>query len=315
MLDLLFILDIMKKLLLATFTLLFCMNLITASPKNDWERKKLLGKVKSVEWVSYSATEENGEVIRGGRLDYHHLLFNKEGMITTETQETLRSAISDGRKDYTYDDKGNKIEEKHYSLKNVLISEVKMAYDGNGNMTEYRFTEIKQDDSTRPLLITVQYKYNEKGDCIESIDLDNGELSSGRIYTYDDKGSVVKWQQYNAEKEYQSWGILKYDDNNNLIEDIAYNSDGKEDTYETHKYDDKNRRIETNRYYDGKLLVTEQFEYDDKDNHIGYIRIHDGEKFSGKNIVEYDDQGNWTRRTIYVDGRPDYIDMQTIEYY
>ena len=306
----------MKRFLLLT-VLLLCVEVISAEkPQNDWEKYGLKGKVKWAEMAAYSATEEDdGSLVQGGRVALMYVTFNEQGQVLTEASESLKSPGSDGRKVYTYDEHGNKVSILSYSPDGVPVRKIAMTYDSRGNMLEHIHTELQGEDSTQ--WIATSYKYNDKNQQVAYSTLyGDGSVGYGRQYTYDENGNMVKWQGYDPEDGFTSYGLLTYDENGNVVEDVVYSSEGRVDSKEIHRYNEANKRIETTIYYgDDEVVSVKRYSYDDRGNPLEYIRERESHTEVKTCTYEYDEHGSWIRSVAYVDGCPDYIYTQLIEYY
>lgn len=183
-------------------------------------------------------------------------------------------------------------------LNNVIIytfnsdgKETKTArYDGTGDClfaTEYIYEQGKRTK------IMFSGEYNDELGKISLIDTKDDTL----IYkgTIGDKPVCIKDFQLNryscniTEAEYDTLKLEDwFDKNGNIIEskrihngDLAHWSKSK--------------------YQDGKLIQTEYLK--------GY-----GEAVVTYTYNEYDENGNWTKRTDYCNGKPEYITIRKIEY-
>ncbi|CEN52128.1 conserved exported hypothetical protein [Capnocytophaga canimorsus] len=125
-----------------------------------------------------------------------------------------------------------------------------------------------------------------------------GEIQKGRIksfitsYIYNEQGNLIEANRYNSDGNLYGKWTYKYDTNGNRIEANSYNSDGSLSGKTAFKYDTNGNRIEANRYNsDGSLYATDIYTY------------------------EYDKYGNWVKRIMYNNDKPESIDEREIEYY
>jgi hypothetical protein len=193
------------------------------------------------------------------------------------------------------------------------------------------------------------YKYNERGDCIESID---SNYENGNKYTYpcryeyiyDEKGNISeeKWYSYNK-LNYNYY--YKYDDKGNCIEELSkgikdstfwkdiyirdtngrmivwerYNRLGDFDSKLVYTLDEYGNRIKEEYYYkDGNKKDETFFVYNLEGDMIMKARYFIKDKYISVKIYEYkyDDNFNWVKRIEYdVDMRINSITKRKIKYY
>ena len=172
----------------------------------------------------------------------------KEIHIKTYTAEEIAEnqfkVINEIRSESTsYDEKGNPI--SGYSHQN------------DGNITTDFYYEngllVKEDSGYH----TTTFKYNEKGNLIESIMEDDFGIHTKKM-SYDENEHLIKEvysykKHYAREEEIQQINEYAYDDNGNLTEQII-DSDQPTAEYILFCYDDKNNKIAE------KLVQDEYFE-------------------------------------------------------
>ncbi|MBL0191576.1 MAG: hypothetical protein IPQ18_09605 [Saprospiraceae bacterium] len=131
---------------------------------------------------------------------------------------------------------------------------------------------------------------------------------------YDKKGKLSELNWYNLDGKLESKSIYKYDEKGNLSELNMYHSDGSLFFNEAYKYDDMETQIEST-IYGQHNRVTKKF--DDKGNQIEKkIYNSDGSLGSSENFTyEFDDHGNWIKRTDFKDQIAIYILERNYEYF
>ncbi|AZO95793.1 hypothetical protein [Halocella sp. SP3-1] len=119
-----------------------------------------------------------------------------------------------------YGKDGNRIEniKKDYNKKgkSTLFSHYKMVYDETGNMIKF----IDIDDGKSYTIYDLEY--DEKGNLIKEINYYNsGDIHWIKEYEYDEKGKKISFVKKNAEGNIRinSKYNYKYDENGNLVED------------------------------------------------------------------------------------------------
>ena len=182
-----------------TILLLFCSLHAFSQIKNDLDRQKLKGEIKTLTEKEYNATEDSLMWISisnfndtGNQIDFYtyspdnvllsRSIFNYDDSIGKLSD--IKRSKADGsinvRTTYKYDIKGNRIEENNYDPQNVLFMTAKSRYDIKGNQmvrdclneygilflkTNYQYdkkghdTEEKEYDSHHGLKFTTSYKY------------------------------------------------------------------------------------------------------------------------------------------------------------
>ena len=193
------------------------------------------------------------------------------------------------------------------------------------------------------------YKYNERGDCVESID---SNYENGNIYTYPCRYEYIYDKQGNiSEKKWYSYNKLnynyyyKYDDKGNCIEELF--EELKDSTFSKYIFirDTNGRMIVWERYIkfgdflsklvytldeDGNRIKEEYYNKEgNKENETIYIynyehdvimEVNYDDKFkrfySKIYAYQYDDNFNWIKRIEYKnDMSIEYIIKRKIEYY
>lgn len=193
------------------------------------------------------------------------------------------------------------------------------------------------------------YKYNERGDCVESID---SNYENGNIYTYPCRYEYIYDKQGNiSEKKWYSYNKLnynycyKYDDKGNCIEELF--EELKDSTFSKYIFirDTNGRMIVWERYIklgdfhsklvytldeDGNRIKEEYYNKEgNKENETIYIynyehdvimEVNYDDKFkrfySKIYAYQYDDNFNWIKRIEYnKDMSIKYITKRKIKYY
>lgn len=198
-----------------------------------------------------------------------------------------------------YDEKGNKVEDTFYSWNGYRNGKTLSTYDERGN--ELTQTSYNADDS-------VSYKtfntYDERGNKSEWVQHVGETLRYRVLYRYDEKGRLRESEtfEYNAPPNIHSRShapvpgkvVFTYDDDKGITEEATYNAEGV-----------LVRRVVTRT--DGKGNVTGRAEFagDGSPKH-SQLRWYDRDKLvravdgESSTKIEYDAQGNWTRKTFFV---------------
>ena len=135
---------------------------------------------------------------------------------------------------------------------------------------------------------------------------------------YDENGNVTERNDYNSDGSLEVKTTYKYDENGNETEKNYYNSDGSLGDKRTHKYDENGNKTERNSYNsDGSLSKKKTYKYDKKGNEIEVNKYNSDGSLRSKYIYKYefDEQGKWIQKIIFMDGIPEIIRERQYEYY
>jgi hypothetical protein len=128
----------------------------------------------------------------------------------------IDTGINDNRMStYTYDDKGNKIEERYYDFETPTGKTI-YKYDDKGNKVEECTYDVEGS-----LINKYTYKYDDKGNKVEECRYDmEGSLIDKYTYKYNNSGQVVEEAYYYGES-LREMLTYKYDSKGNLTEEIS----------------------------------------------------------------------------------------------
>jgi len=197
---------------------------------------------------------------------------------------------------------------------------------------------LKYDEKGNKLELTVFYSdglvaskeiYNEFGNIIEDIAYTKGsglypeksayKLGSKSVHKYDDKENEIEFSRYDSDGVFIEKTTFKCDENGNKIECFFYDSDNVLESKETHKYDKNGNEIEYCSY-DQNGVFEEKTTF--KNNQMGNLiecNIYDSENvLESKETYEYndfDEKGNWIKRTKFEDNIPKLVTNRNIEYF
>ena len=134
-------------------------------------------------------------------------------------------------------------------------------------------------------------KYNEKHQLIEKSNCVGGVCDEKSIFTYDDKGYLIREDKYKKDS-LTSKTLYKNDAKGNPIEQLTYDAQGKLLKKVTSTYDAEGNETE-NAVYRGADTLIQKKTY----------------------TYEYDKKKNWIKRTESENGEPYLIIEQKFEYY
>ncbi|MEE1082525.1 MAG: hypothetical protein UH850_02095 [Paludibacteraceae bacterium] len=289
------------------FTLIICMFVasVQAKGENAWKKDGLKGKVKEMRAYYKDYGDTLGKIgkedfkwsrkydKKGNCIEYLNQGVCKYNLTKTRIKSSKfgdwntkykyagnklhKEIISRDREafetiEYKYDNKELLIEKNTYNSLDELTDKYIYEYDNNGN-------KIKEEYYSRDILSHVyNYKYNEKGICIEEIYTD-GILDSKTEYKYDECGNLIE------ETRIRLTTTIFDDPNENgniVYYECIYTPNGKLSKAYKSKFN---------------LFTGEEFEehvvVEDKKN------IKKVDLTPEKNIYKYDEKGNMTEIIFY----------------
>jgi hypothetical protein len=260
--------------------------------KNDLTKLKLIGKVKSLTEIYFKAVDKFGEIQKGYIMYTYNFFFNDKGNeIEWNKYETEGgSSYITNKWICKCNKKGDRIEEIHYNPDGSLGEKFTFKYDDKGNQIEKSWYNSKCNNGS--LYFKFTYKYDNKENQIEeNCYYPDGNLFDKWFYKYNDHGNMIEDSYHNPNGSLIYKDIYMYDDYGNMIEENCYNPDLCNKV--TYNYDDKGNQIErcdyaleNSLYYDKKT-----YKYD------------------------YDNTGNWIKKTYFKNGIPQTITVREIVYY
>lgn len=268
------------------FTNLFIFSGIGQKVKNDLTDLKLKGKVKSL-------TET----------EFKKILVDKSG-------EIQKAPIIINKYIYFFNDTGNIFEEDYYGLNDDFKYKDIYKYDDKGNLIERNRNNLTSYKNS--------YVYDEKDNIIE----DSGYNSNSNSYEkttfeYDNKGNIIVKTRFDINDSLISRDTCKYDTKGNKIESRFYTKSTALKL--SYKYDNNGNRIEeywcwlANSSFMKKIIS----KYNDKGNVIeAYSYKADGSidnKFTYN--YDYDEAGNWIKKTPFENGTAKNSIERKIVYY
>jgi hypothetical protein len=152
--------------------------------------------------------------------------YNLNNDIIEENLYNSKNKLSSKIK-YKYDIRGNKIEESEYNSDGSLFKKITIKYDIMNRNIETNWDESDGEDITPKFKNQKStYKYDGKGNIIETKYYKDGVYSGETIYKYDGRGNIIEdnsgIQSVESYKE-------EYDKNGNWIKKITfYNDEPKE---------------------------------------------------------------------------------------
>ena len=287
--------------------------------------------------VLYLCTEETLSYSDGGG-GVTTRTYDEKGNLLTEDYKSQSGSVGYGDS-YTYDEKGNVLTHKSYDKHNRLSSETTNTYNDAGQLISQLFTNSEGSLYTRKS----DFTYREDGLLVKKVDTNPEDTGSPvhsefhYIYSYDEKGNLIKEDWINVNDGVQSPHSWKawtydakgnklsetdnrgfktewtYDDRGNMLSESQYDDRGNLNHGTVYTYDEENRVLTM---ASAKDTLTEAFiyEYDENGHEIARYRCYD--KIDKANAVSvfksaYDEFGNKVSEICY---RPDGTESTWIYY-
>jgi hypothetical protein len=262
----------------------------SAEKKNHLKELGLKGKVKSIHEVRYNAVEkfgqiEKGDIVRGPGVEKMYIFNELGNKIEVIDYTSYRTPLL--KWVYNYDDKNRLIEQDQISLwDSIYLSyKWKMIYDLNDKLSEINYFTPE------------------------------GSLDGKRLYKYSNEGNKIEEQAYNKEGALEFCIFQKFDRLKNPIEE-GY-TEGLDTTKSTSKYLNGFPVEKVMLDSEGEASYYWKYKYD-KNGNIIEERQHDKNgRMTTKTTYtyEYDNENNWTKQIIYVNGKSKIVISREIEYY
>lgn len=277
--------------------------------KNDLLELKLAGKVKSL--LETTFVEELRYII------------SENSKLELTPIRCKNNFLQKGDMDILFNDQGNKIEENIYYSKGSLYSKRILKYDNNQNIIEENIYNYLPNGNLDGQYTSKFYnKYDDKGNIVEQCGCNSdNNLNKNTSYMYDDKRNLIEKNWYETDDGLGRKDTWKYDGKGNVIENIWYKSNGSIVKKWIYKYDDKKNIIEEIIYNSNSNSdYTLYYKYDDKGNEIEVNTYSLDEDLRTKHTCQsynynYDETGNWTKRTEFENAITIEITAREIEYY
>ncbi len=209
-------------------------------------------------------------------------------------------------------EKGNITQKRTFDQNDELTERFLYKYDAKGNVTEVsKFSKYDE------LLYKDAYGYDSKGNKNREARLDNLDRPAYKIVTKYQDSLLTETTNLDATGEVQYSEIRKYDAKGKLLKsstnDIAFN----EKVDNANEYDKNGNLTKWTQYVNDKLTQSIKYEYDSHNNQIKIERTDgNGNVLESKSFAfEYDDEGNWIRKSIIKGNIQTFVIERTIEYY
>ena len=267
-------------ILILQFNILFAQN----NQQTSWEQASLKGKVKSVREITYSASANEGKIIRG------------------EVKTGAKNAFT------AYNSKGYQTELANYKPDGTLEWRYTSEYDKENKLAFEK--TYNSDDS---LILKAVYHYQDgnisRGYCYKAED----NLFEHWIYFYNERKNLIKQVGYKDTSIFTTWRF-SYDEQDRLISKTIYNPNDSLVFTWTCRFEISGERYEEQDHQPFGKQVNKF----NSDGLCTESTLYFGEKSIGSEDIftyKYDSKGNWTECLSYRDETLILIAVRKIEYY
>ena len=260
----------MRKTIFTLMGFAVCLLVSCTQEKNDLEKSHVKGNVKSIMTKYFEAVEKFGEVTTGDCYYYGDnelVCFNRDGFIT---EKTYYDCDGDLRKKSVYEYDSDNL------LSNITFYEVDWRHP-NGSLDS---KEVYQYNEKRQLVQLIRYD-SDGVEILKHISEWEGKNKVKDMYYYNELLSRVQVNEYNG---------------NSIVKSVVTDSDGKEIERLEHEDNRLSKWVQedytaTYRYNDkGLCCATENGRLSGV-----YFTSSEGKSFIYE--YEYDQKGNWIKRT------------------
>ena len=253
---------------------------VAQKPANDVAIDGLHGKVKNVVKITYEArTDFQGVTSEGDLLERLETAYNSKGWRKTMTYVTPEADV---------------------------IFRSRFKHDGFGLTTLEQIV-----DNNENIIGRTYYSYDAQNTLKETwVEDSERQIESRTLLRYDAQGRLLQRSLNDAAGNSYKREVFSYE-GNNVSKKVVFDRNGKKMQEWRYEYDENNEPVSQTLYdYSEAYKGKENPSYFDEAEPEMYITIFQ---------YEYDDHGNWTRRTEseLEDGDPkmQYIVTREIEYY
>lgn len=281
----------MKKALILLAIIAIFSTGLHAVTKTDWEAYYLKGKVKTMSAL------------------YNTYIFSPTGYL--ESMTYYYDEYSNGEVNYTYTSDGKLASIEDVDSWEGTISETRYTYDAAGLMSE-----ITRDDISSTEVTKLSYNDKKQNTWSKTYDLD-GVLKHATEYINDKNGNHTRESHYDKDMKLSWAQEYTYDKNGNVLETRKIDSDNQLTKKIIYAYNSK-KQLSEEMTYEGTVLTYKCHNvYDAQGNLIEKIITEPVIGTTSQEIREYqyDEQGNWLKFDVYLDGALEQSDSRTISYY
>lgn len=234
------------------------------SLQNDWKRKNLKGKIKSVIETNYKVSGNEENWTKGSKYNFGEqgYIYNSEGML--EQIHLFSGNHLKGKTINSFDETKHLKESKTLNAREVMVEKI------TGSFDKEKKVEIRnQYDFKGNLRGTVETQEDDKGNIIQIVAKNHKkEVNYIRIFKYNSENQILKQESYDDKAKKDLSHVIfykKYDDKGNVTL-LEYDDKKKKEvkirTYQ-YKYDSKGNWTEKVEFEGGKarILIERELEY------------------------------------------------------
>ena len=205
----------------------------------------------------------------------------------------------------------NLVEKKSFNSQDNPTDRTTYTYDPKGRLKGeemYLNTEYVQ--------VRNQYEYDAENRKISETRYSKDKMIYKTVFAYDGK-NVTKKETTAPSGAIEYREKSSYDKKGNLLERYIVDSADKSVTHEVCNYDANSNptsvKVDVNNVPQSEILYT----YDGHGN-VTAVKISNGkgESLDSREYgYEYDDQGNWTKKSVIINGKPSFVAERKISYF
>jgi hypothetical protein len=291
------------------------------SEQNNAEQAGVTPHVKTVMQVCYKAHLQAGSIIKGKididpppRNPNFHYTFNTAGYFT---EAIVFNTYYNERR--FYNEERKLVKTTRFKDKNTITELTHCTYDDKGNSIEYITTD--PDGSLKSRYVHTYNADNKKLSDHNYVGTEQ-RLYAYTLFTYDERGNMLTNTRYKGDGTVEYCYELQYNEKNLKISDTGrYTNpaDAKFNSHTTYRYNEHGDCIEMviqkGDSHPEVLVFTYEYDADGK-------RIRDNPstelypKAAGETeTFEYDERGNWIKKTVTYKNIPAYIVERQLIYF
>lgn len=246
-------------------------------------------KVKSQTVFRYNVSLENihAKELEVKGYKFSEIIYDEAGHEVAERRFDHQEFLIE-KYEYQYDEMGRLHEERVYMDENTIAERKVMSYDVNNRvMAEERHY---QDGS----LVNVSYRYNEQGQLLELIGLnEDDEAEVRKVFTYNGEQKVQE-EEFDEEGELRMRLKWAYDESGQVVAESVFDAWEQDEEEMIYDYDEAGHRNYTLRKVNGKALEKQHVTH----NAAGQAVLIEDEDGRGKSQIalEYDPEGRPVRQ-------------------
>jgi uncharacterized protein YkuJ len=239
--------------------------------------------------------------------------FNKKGLMLTQLTRNEKDEIIEKRI-ITYQDTA-RLTETVSTSDTMCTRKFEFRRDKKGYLIE----QVWYDTDCKTIVSKVAIQYDDKKNVTGMKTFTpGGDLISRKTFTYDKDGRLTSKTQYNASKVVLKHNQYVYDDKGRMRQETESGRNSELLTKVLYSYDSTDR-VEWD-YHFSSTRDVEVYSYYTYDKYGNVIqrrqkRANMPQAQIDSLVFEYDEKGNWIKRTVYRSSRPAQIDERKFVYY